>query len=80
MNTTFHFTSAQEITTDIIDVIRQAYKEKPVSIYIQEIEQFVPEWQIKEVRCREFISKNNSECFLNVDEVISELENELEVT
>ena len=78
MDTTFHFTSAQEITHDIIDVIRQAYREKPVSIYIQEYTPFVPEWQIQEVRRRDAITGNNPACFLDSDDVISELENELE--
>jgi hypothetical protein len=53
MNTSFHFTSAQEITPDIIDVIRRAYQEKPISIYIQEDELFVPEWQMQEIRRRD---------------------------
>jgi len=59
MNATFHFSSAQEITPDIIDLIRHAYQERPVSIYIQEYDPFVPEWQIQEVRRRDAeISKN----------------------
>ena len=78
MNATFHFSSAQEITPDIIDVIRHAYQERPVSIYIQEYDPFVPEWQIQEVRRRDTITGNNSAYFLDADEVISELENELE--
>ena len=79
MNATFQFTSAQEITPDIIDVIRRAYREKPVSIYIQEYDPFVPEWQIQEVRRRDAITGNNPVCFLDGDLVMSELENELEM-
>jgi len=79
MNATFHFTSAQEITPDIIDVIRNAYQEKPVSIYIQEYYPFVPEWQIQEVRRRDTIMENNSVAFLDSDKVFSELEKELEM-
>ena len=45
MNTTFHFTSAQEITPVIVDIIKQAYQKKPISIYIQEDESVVSEWQ-----------------------------------
>ena len=77
MNASFHFTSAQELTPDIIDVIRHTYKEKPVSIYIQEDEPFVPEWQIQEVRRRDSIIGNNPVYLLDCDEVIKELENEL---
>ena len=77
MNASFHFTSAQEITPDIIDVIRYTYKEKPVSIYIQEEEQFIPEWQIQEDRRRDAILQNNPASFLDCDLVISELEREI---
>ena len=75
MNTSFHFTSAQEITPDIVDVIKRAYQEKPVSIYIQEGEPFVPEWQMQEVRRRDA----NTTCLLDGDMVIDELEKELEI-
>ena len=78
MNTTFHFASAQEITPNILDIIKQAYQEKPVSIYIQEDEQVVPDWQIQEVRCRDAAMENNPACLLDCDLVISELERELE--
>ena len=78
MNTSFHFTSAQEITPDIIDIIRRAYQEKPVSIYIQEDEPFVPEWQMQEVRRRDAIIEKNPTCLLDCDVVLNELEKELE--
>jgi len=78
MDTTFHFTSAQEITPNIVDVIRRTYQEKPVSIYIQEYDPFVPEWQIQEVRRRDAITGINPVYFLDADQAISELENELE--
>jgi hypothetical protein len=78
MNTSFHFTSALEITPDIVDVIRRAYQEKAVSIYIQENEQFVPEWQMQEVRRREALMENNPVPLFDCDMVISELEKELE--
>ncbi len=77
MNTTFHFASAQEITPHILDIIRQAYQEKPVSIYIQEEEAFVPDWQMQEVRRRDVAMGNDSSCLLDFDTVISELEKEL---
>ena len=79
MNTSFHFASAQEITPDIIDVIRRAYQEKAVSIYIQEDEPVVPKWQIQEVRHRDAIMKNNTAYLLDCDLVMGELEKELEL-
>ena len=80
MNTTFHFASAQEITLDIIDVIRCAYQGKPVSIHIQEYEPFVPAWQKEEVRRRDAITGKNPVCFLDGEEVMSELESELKTS
>jgi len=74
MNTSFHFASAREITPDILEVIKIAYQEKPISIYIQEDEPFVPEWQIQEVRRRDAIMDDLLDC----DQVVSELERELE--
>ena len=79
MNAIFQFSSAQEITSDIIDVIRRAYREKPVSIYVQEYDPIVPEWQIQEMRRRDAITGDNPACFHDVDKVMSELENELEM-
>ena len=79
MNATFQYTSAQEITPDIIEVIQRAYREKPVSIYVQEYDPIVPEWQIQEVRRRDAVTDNQPAYFLDVDETISELENELEI-
>jgi hypothetical protein len=78
MNTTFQFASAQEISPAILEAIRQAYQEKPVSIYIQEDSPFIPDWQMREVRRRDLEIKDNPACFLDCDAVISELEMELE--
>ena len=74
MNTSFQFASAREITPDILDVIRSAYQEKPVSIYIQEYEPLVPDWQIQEVRRRDALMGDLLDC----DMVMDELERELE--
>jgi hypothetical protein len=78
MNTTFQFASAQEISPAILEVIRQAYQEKPISIYIQEDSPIVPDWQMREVRRRDLAMKNNPALLLDCDSVINELEMELE--
>ncbi len=78
MDTTFHFASAREITPVILDVIRQAYQEKPVSIYIREDELEATNWQMQEVRCRDIAIENNPAYLLDCDMAISELERELE--
>jgi len=79
MDTTFHFTSAREITPVILDVIRQTYQEKPVSIHIREDKFAVPDWQIQEVRRRDAAMMNNPAYLLDCDVVLSELEIELEI-
>jgi hypothetical protein len=79
MNTSFHFASAQEISPAILDIIKRAYQEKPVSIYIQEEETVVPQWQIQEVRRRDAIMGDNPACLLDADSVIDELQKELEI-
>jgi len=79
MNTTFHFASVQEITPDIIDVIKRTYEGKPVSLYVREGETFVPEWQKEEVRRRDAIARNAPDYLLDCNTVIAELERELEM-
>jgi hypothetical protein len=78
MDTSFHFASAQEITPAILDIIRRAYQEKPVSIYVQGNEPFVPQWQIQEVRRRDAMIHNNPKYLLDCDMAMNELEQELE--
>ena len=36
MYTTYHLSSAQELTTDILDAIKTAFKEKPITITVAE--------------------------------------------
>jgi hypothetical protein len=79
MDTTFHFSSAQEITPAILDAIKYAYQEKPVSIYVRDDEYSVPEWQKDEVRHRDMIIKNHNFPVLDCDAVLNELERELEI-
>jgi hypothetical protein len=77
MNTSFHFASAQEITVDILDIIKNAYHKKPFSIYIQDDEPAIPQWQIQEVRQRDACTTADKNCLLDCDTAISELEKEL---
>jgi len=55
MNTTFHFTSAQEVSPAILEVIRQAYQEKPINIYIEADEPTMSDWEMQELKRREQI-------------------------
>ena len=36
MYTTYHLTSAQEVSTDILDAIKATFKSKPITIIVQE--------------------------------------------
>ncbi len=36
MYTTYHLTSAQELSTDILDAIKATYKSKPITIIVEE--------------------------------------------
>lgn len=48
MYTSYHFTSAQEISDDIIRSIKEAFKAKPVTIIVEE-EELVPEGMTTEM-------------------------------
>jgi hypothetical protein len=79
MNTSFHFGSAQEITPNILDVIKQAYQEKPVMLYVREDVPYIPEWQKDEVRRRVASAEERPENYLDFDEVMNELTAEYDV-
>lgn len=40
MQTSFHFNSAQDITTEMLEKIRSTYKTKPVTIIIEQEDNF----------------------------------------
>ncbi len=43
MHTTFHLNSAQDISDDLIDAIKAAYKSKPITIIVEEEEEITQE-------------------------------------
>ena len=55
MNTTFHFTSAQEVSPAILEEIRKTYREQPISIYVEADEPTMSDWEMQELRRREQI-------------------------
>jgi len=55
MNTTFHFTSAQEVSPAILEAIRQAYQEQPINIYIEPDKSVISDWEMQELKRREQI-------------------------
>ena len=76
MNTTFHFSSANEVSSEFLETIRTAYKEKPISITIEE-EIYIPQWQKAEVLKRKEFSKLNPESLIDFDKMMAAIENEL---
>jgi hypothetical protein len=79
MSTTFHFDSALEITPAILDIIKTAYREQPVSLYVCVEKPYIPQWQMEEVRKRETITSKNPISWLDFNQTIEELNTELEM-
>lgn len=77
MDTTFRFTSAEEITEEFIEKLKNLYEGVPISITVQENFQ-IPEWQKEEVLKRQKHVENYPESLVGFDEMISELEKELQ--
>ena len=46
MHTTFHLNSAQDVSTDLLDAIKAAYKSKPITIIVEEEEDLSQEMKI----------------------------------
>jgi hypothetical protein len=76
MSTTFHFSFAKEVTNELIETIKFAYKDKSISITIEE-EDYIPMWQKEEVLRRKEFAKNNPESLIDFDTMMKELEREL---
>ncbi|MFA9290096.1 MAG: hypothetical protein ACEQSF_02585 [Solirubrobacteraceae bacterium] len=76
MNATFHFSSAKEISVEFLETIKTAYKEKSISITIEE-DIYVPLWQKEEVLKQKLFIQNNPDSLLDFDLTIDQLEKDL---
>lgn len=76
MDTTFRFSSTQEITQEFVEQIKTLYKGKAVSITVTE-DFYVPTWQKEEVLRRREEIKNHPESLIGFDEMMNALETEL---
>jgi len=76
MDTTFRFSSAQEISEEFIEKLKSFYKDKSISITVKE-DSDIPEWQKQEVLGRQSHIKNHPESLVDFDKMIASLENEL---
>jgi hypothetical protein len=78
MHTTYHLSSAQEISTDIIDSIKAAYKSRPITITIEEDPGFEISEETKAMldnRLNDYLQNSND--VADFDELLDELEREL---
>ncbi|MDR2854521.1 MAG: hypothetical protein LBV31_04390 [Prevotellaceae bacterium] len=76
MNTTFYFSSASEVSEAFLTTIKAAYKEKPISVIVEE-DIYVPVWQKEEVMRRATDAHSNPDSLLDFGVVMQELEKEL---
>lgn len=77
MDTTFRFTSAEEITEEFIEKLQTLYEGVPISITVQEDFQ-IPEWQKEKVLKRQKHVENHPESLVDFDEMMSKLQQELQ--
>lgn len=75
METTFHFSSADEISTDFIETLKAAFKKKPISITVEE-DFYIPTWQRQETLRRQEYIKNHPETLEDFDDMMAALEKE----
>lgn len=76
MNTVFHLSSADEINEDFIKSIKAAFKNKPISVTVEE-DLSIPGWQKEEVIRRAKYAEENPESLLDFDEFIENFEKKL---
>ena len=78
MYTTFHVPSAQEVSVDMLDAIKAAFKTKPITITIEEDSDFELSDESKNMldsRLNDYL--NNPNDVADFDQLLDELENEL---
>lgn len=78
MYTTFHLSSAQEVSVDMLDAIKAAFKTKPITITIEEDSDFELSDESKNMldsRLNDYL--NNPNDVADFDQLLDELENEL---
>ena len=71
MYTTYHLDSAQDINADIIEAIKVAFKSKPITITIEEEEEFELTEEMKAI-LDERLTEDGSD-YISAEESISQL-------
>jgi len=71
MYTTYHFDSAQDITPDILDAIKIAFKSKPITITIEEDDDFELTEEMKAILDERLLEDGSD--YISAEESISQL-------
>lgn len=71
MYTTYHISSADELTTDILDAIKANFKSKSIIITVEEDEDYELSQQLKEI-LDERLAEDQSD-YISAEKSISEL-------
>ncbi|WP_338378840.1 hypothetical protein [uncultured Flavobacterium sp.] len=71
MYTTYHLSSAEDITTDILDAIKANFKSKAIVITVEEEENFELSYEMKEI-LNERLAEDKSD-YISAKQSINEL-------
>ncbi|MBU2045691.1 MAG: hypothetical protein KJ712_03040, partial [Bacteroidetes bacterium] len=71
MYTTYHLSSAEELNSDILDAIKTTFKSKPITIIVEEDEDFGLTKEMKKTLDNRLMEDN--EQYLSADESIKKL-------
>lgn len=74
MYTTYHLTSAQELSTEILESIKATYKTKPTTIIVEEDNSY-PSLKNEEKEILEERIKEDTDKYMTADESMSQLKN-----
>lgn len=77
MDTTFHFSSPQEISEDFITKLKSLYQGTPISIIVKENSEITAA-QKEEVKKRQSYVKNHPESLVDFDKMMRTLAQELQ--
>ena len=74
MHTTYHLTSAQELSSEILESIKATYKTKPITIIVEEDNSY-PALTNDEKEILEERLKEDKHTYLTAEESVSQLKN-----
>ncbi|MBU0696639.1 MAG: hypothetical protein KKE39_08980 [Bacteroidetes bacterium] len=77
MYTTYHLSSAEELNSDILDAIKTTFKSKPITIIVEEDEDFGLTKEMKKTLDNRLMEDN--EQYLSADESIKKLNKKYEL-